>query len=172
MNRVVHKLRIGGVSKDQLLRQLYLNGVQLNPAAQDLFANDLFTIEAMPVSLEVHELAVEDLGLALGGTNHEVVKAAALLGLAPCPLEVAPQFRLQYMGQAEGHIGSPETKNCAPPGSITVISVPLSDDYETPKGFYLRKISGTLWLRGYRSDDEHIWSGKDRLAFCSATSAA
>ncbi len=172
MNRVVHKLRIGGVSKDQLLRQLDLKGVQLNSAAQDLFAHDLFTTEATPVNLEVHELAVEDLGLARGGTNQEVVKAAAILGLAPCPLEVAPHLRLQYIGQPEGHIGHPETKNCAPPGSMTVISVPLSDDYETPKGFYLRKISGTLWLRGYRSDNEYIWSAKDRLAFCRASSAA
>jgi hypothetical protein len=35
---------------------------------------------------------------------------------------------------------------------VTIASPALTDDYETPKGFYLLKICGELWLRGY-------WSG-------------
>lgn len=172
MNHVVHKLTIGAVSKAELLRQLGLNGVSLNSAAQDLFANDLFCTATSRSTLEVHELAVEDLGLTEGCTTEEAVKAAANFGLRPCPLELGPHFRLQFMEQAEGQIGFPETKHCAPPGSISVISDPLSGDDDTPKGFYLRKVGGVLWLRGYRSGNAHVWSPKDRLAFCGGDGAA
>jgi hypothetical protein len=36
-------------------------------------------------------------------------------------------------------------------------------------GFYLRRIQGVLWLRGYRSALEHIWSADDRFVFRRAS---
>ena len=53
----------------------------------------------------------------------------------------------------------------APEGSLTVASEILSDDDEYPKGFYLRVVDDAAWLRGYRCDDEHIWSSDDRFLF-------
>jgi hypothetical protein len=32
-------------------------------------------------------------------------------------------------------------------------------------GFYLRRIRGVLWLRGYRSPAEHVWEAADRFVF-------
>ena len=46
-----------------------------------------------------------------------------------------------------------------------MIADQLSDDDEVPKGFYLRRIEGVLWLRGYRAGAEHVWSPDDRLLF-------
>jgi len=46
-----------------------------------------------------------------------------------------------------------------------VASAPLAQDDETPKGFYLRRIEGVLWLRGYRSWPGHIWSPQDMFVF-------
>jgi hypothetical protein len=47
-----------------------------------------------------------------------------------------------------------------------VISTELTEDHDVPKGFYLRRIEGALWLRGYRSGPEHVWSPEDRIVFC------
>ena len=87
------------------------------------------------------------------------------VGLGLCPLELAPRLRLLLLDQAEGAAGQPLTRNCAPHGAITVASAPLDDDEDVPRGFYLRRIEGTLWLRGYRSWDGHLWSPGDILAF-------
>jgi hypothetical protein len=83
-----------------------------------------------------------------------------------CPLELGPHPRLQFLDQPEGHLGHPSSKHRAPHGSITVASRPLTEDYETPKGFYLRRIDGVLWLRGYCSAPDDIWNPEDRLVFC------
>ena len=44
-------------------------------------------------------------------------------------------------------------------------TAPLDASEETPRGFYLRNINGTLWLRGYWSDDEHVWAPGDLFVF-------
>jgi hypothetical protein len=46
-----------------------------------------------------------------------------------------------------------------------VASRPLDESEETPKGFYLRRNDGVLWLRGYWSHAGHLWSPEDLLVF-------
>ena len=94
------------------------------------------------------------------------MQRSAELGLSLCPLELAPHLRLQYLDQPEGYSGHPPSQHRAPPGSITVASAQLSEDDDLPKGFYLRRIEGVLWLRGYRCGAEHIWSPEDHFVFC------
>jgi hypothetical protein len=73
---------------------------------------------------------------------------------------------LQYLDQPEGYWDQPVRHHQAPSGSITIASEPLSEDDDFPKGFYLRRIKGVLWLRGYRSGAEHIWEPGDHFLFC------
>jgi hypothetical protein len=112
-----------------------------------------------------------ELGFPDGATYQELVAAAERRGLSLCPLELGPHLRLQFPEQPEGFIGQPPSQNRAPPGSITVASVPLANDEETPHGFYLRRIEGALWLRGYRSWPGHIWNSHDVLVFSLAINA-
>jgi hypothetical protein len=168
---VARTVRVGGVSKRDLLVELQRNDIQLNDYARDLFAHIGFT--ASPVTSEVStvELAVANLGYVRGGTIAQLKERAARLGLAVCPLELGPHLRLQWLDQPEGNLGHPPSKHRAPPGSITVVSSQLADDHDTPKGFYLRRIDGVLWLRGYRSAPDDTWSPDDRLVFCRLPSA-
>lgn len=158
-------LRIGGAAKNDLLAQLARAGVRLNAIAEALFADTRFTVTARPAEVLVQVRSVESLGLPDGGTFEQVLRSAKQEGLSPCPLEVAPNFRLQYIIQPEGAVGQPRTEGRAPARSVTVASMPLDDEDETPKGFYLRRIDGTLWLRGYRSWSGHVWSPTDLVAF-------
>lgn len=165
-------VRIGGMGKADLLAELQNAGVALNEAAHTLFADARFTTSATTSLIEIVELSVNSIAYPMGATFEQIVQRATNLGLLLCPLELGPHLRLQFLNQAEGFLGQPVTQRCAPPGSLTVASRPLSDDHDTPKGFYLRRINGVPWLRGYRSGAEHIWSSEDVLIFCRPHNAA
>jgi hypothetical protein len=168
---VARTVRVGGMSKSELLAELQSNGIQLNEYARNLFAHSEFTTSPVTSRIATVELAVANLGYVRGAAISRIHERAAELGLTLCPLELGPHLRLQFLDQPEGHLGHPASKHRAPPGSITVASRQLADDHETPKGFYLRCIDGVLWLRGYRSAPDDIWNPEDRLVFCKPPSA-
>ncbi len=165
---VQRAIRVGGMSKPDLLAELQLHGIEFNDSARMLLAHDALLISDEVAVVETVELAVRDLGFADGATIAQIHERAADLGLSQCPLELGPFLRLQFLDQPEGYWGHPPSQHRAPPGSITVASGELSDDDDFPKGFYLRRIKGVLWLRGYCSGPEHIWSPEDRLVFKSS----
>ena len=156
---------IGGVPKEELLSKLQVAGVLLNEAAEVLFADPRFTTSSVSSPVETVQVSVAALGFQDGATFVGVVERAATNGLLPCPLELGPHLRLHFTDQPEGSLGQPASQHCAPPGSVTLASEPLSERDETPKGFYLRRIEGTLWLRGYRSWPGHNWSPQDVFVF-------
>lgn len=158
-------VRVGGRSKSELLQALREHGVELNHAAETLFEDPRFTTLERADDVEIAVYSVSELGFAHGTTYDRLVQRARELGWAECPLETGPHLRLQFLHQPEGAIGLPTTHGRAPPGSITIASPPLDDRDETPKGFYLRRVHGVLWLRGYRSWSGHVWNAEDVLVF-------
>jgi hypothetical protein len=167
-----HVVRIGSVPKETLLSLLQAARVQLNEAAQALFADSRFTTQLSSSLVQAVEVTPNDLGFPTGATYQQIVQRAANRGLLLCPLELGPHLRLQFPDQPEGFIGQPASQHRAPPGSITVASAPVANDEETPKGFYLRRIEGSLWLRGYRSWPGHNWSSQDIFVFSRPINAA
>ena len=163
LTRAVH---IGGMTKVELLFALQQSGIQLNDIAKVLFAHQGFTTAEARSVLKTVEVSVGELGHTHGATIAEIFVSAAERGLSPCPLELAGHFRLQFTDQPEGSLGYPPSEHRAPPGSLTIASTPLAADGGAPMGFYLRRIRGALWLRGYRSPAEHIWDPGDRFVFC------
>lgn len=162
----IRNVAIGGLSKAELLDQLQRNAIALNESAHTLFANNRFVTAQARHSLATVELTVGDLGFPQGATTAELYAKAAALGLALCPLELGPHLRLQYLDQPEGYWGQPLRQHQAPSGSITIASEPLTQDDEFPKGFYVRRIKGELWLRGYRAGSDHVWEADDHMLFC------
>jgi len=158
-------VRIGGMDKQDLLRALRERNVQLNRAAEALFEDRRFTPANRSRVVEIGALSVADLGFAEGATHDQLIARAHASGWTECPLELGSHLRLQFLDQAEGSAGSPATKHRAPPGSITVVSVPLDNRDETPKGSYLRRIDGVLWLRGYWSGADNVWRPDDVLVY-------
>jgi hypothetical protein len=165
---VIRVVTIGGLSKAELLARLQSSHVCMNESAGRLFASDRFTTARARARVTTVELTVRELGFARGATTAEMYARAAALGLGLCPLELGPHLRLSYLDQPEGYWGQPLLEHQAPSGSLTVASEPLSSDDDFPKGFYLRRIEGELWLRGYRAGAEHVWAGDDHMLFCRA----
>jgi len=158
-------VRIGGVDKPDLLSALRAHQVGLNQAAEALFEDARFTTLPHGHVIEIACVSVAELGFADGATYGQVTARAVESGLVECPLEVGPHLRLQFLEQPDSGDGSPLKHGRAPAGSITVASSPLDENDDTPKGFYLRRVDGVLWLRGYWSWAGHVWSPTDLLLF-------
>jgi hypothetical protein len=185
-----HRVRIGGMGKQALLAELARHGIQLNDAARALFADERFTTLARRRWIQTAEVAVAGLGFPQGATLPQIIDRARGAGLLPCALELAPHLRLQLLDQDECPASNGHTAHRAPSGSITVASVPLtragtpardasqaldqpaSHGGETPRGFYLRRVDGILWLRGYWCDEQHVWSPEDHFVFRASRRSA
>lgn len=158
-------VRVGGMSRGELLEALLRHGVRLNDSGLALFADDRFTTSGTSLVIRTCQATPAGLGFAQGATFAEIEARAAGLGLSLCPLELGPHLRLQLLDQPEGSLGHPPSRHRAPPGSITIASRPLAQDDATPKGFYLRRIDGVPWLRGYHAGPGHVWSPDDLFVF-------
>ena len=155
----------GGFSKEALLERLRVQGIMLNEFAQIIFLSELFQTSNQKKSILVVELSIKELGFAKGATMLEIKDSLKNFGLSECPLEIAVYLRLMLISQKEIKVSNQE-KNKNPAGSLTVFSKPIIDDVDFPKGFYLRKIDGKLWIRGYKcSMDDYIWDPNDRFIF-------
>jgi len=161
-------VHIGGTSKGDLLAAVRQHNIRLNAAADALFADHRFTTLDRSRVVEIVARSVTDLGFVRGATYRALTTRASALGLVECPLEVGPHFRLQFLDQPEAPAESRAATRRAPPGSITIASPPLDDSDETPKGFYLMRFDGALWLRGYWAGADHVWSPEDVLLFSNA----
>jgi hypothetical protein len=164
-------VRIGGVDKPSLLRSLRLHGVQLNHAADVLFQHRHFTTLGQPHLVDIAYLSVAALGFSEGATYRQITARAIEAGLAECPLELGPHLRMQFPDQLEAPATAPAAIRGAPHGSVTIASSPLDDAELTPKGFYLRRLGGVLWLRGYWSPADHVWAAADVLVFSRGLTA-
>ena len=165
---IVRTVKVGGLTKSQLMQQLQQHAILMNESGKVLFENDNFTTSNKTYCLKTVELTVRDLGLPGGATMAQIFNNASQFGLELCPVELGPHLRLVYLDQPEGYSGKPFRQHQAPYGSITIASKILSDDENVPKGFYLRRIKGDLWLRGYRADHKHVWDPDDHFIFCEA----
>jgi hypothetical protein len=164
-------LRIGGLAKSELLAALREQNIQLNEAAEALFADRRFTTSGEARVVAVAALSVAELGFDEGATYGEIVRRALDAGLVECPLELGPHLRLTFRDQPDSADGKPLTHGRVPPGALLVASPPLDASDETPKGFYLRHVDRVLWLRGYWSSTDAVLGPGDVLVFSKGSAA-
>lgn len=145
-------IEFGGKTKRELLLLLSEKKIGMNAYATQLFMDQEFVTSSSSKIAEVVEKSVIELGFEAGALYQDIIIAAERLGLTMCPLELAPQFRVQYLNQQEGPY-------------LTVASVKTKDDESYPNGFYLSNYSGFFWLRGYRSTSDWLWQPDQKFAF-------
>ena len=166
------EITVGGLSGLELLARLEDSGIQVNEIARQILIDERFKCCAQTSRIKVVFRSLCELGLPNGGVLGEAIDAAEALGYRLCPLELGPHLRLAYRNQGEGSIGFAPSKHQAPPQSITVVDQRPDKDQSEYRGFYLRRIDGKLWLRGYKSWSGHVWQANDILAFTVAHNAA
>ena len=150
------EISIGGITKDQLLRQLIEAGIQFNEYAKILFEHHAFSPINNPEKVQLVKVKLSDLGMdnpcSFQNSFQEVVNRASTLGLKICPLYCAAFLRLEYLDQPEGPY-------------LTVASDKPERDENYPNGFYIRNFNNTLWLRGYRATDFCEWPMDNEFLF-------
>lgn len=162
---VKRTIEIGGLSKDELIRKLNTNKIEMNRFGKELFADERFHVSSQRHSVKTIELTVGNLDFSEGASTVQIFDKAKELDLKLCPLELAPYLRLALMDQKEKHTDNFSKQKQAPSGSITIASEPISTNENFPKGFYIRRLNDKLWLRGYIADDLHIWNPDDHFVF-------
>ena len=162
-------VEVGGLTKAQLVQRLREHSILMNESAERIFSDDRFATSPTKHFLQTVELTVANLGYPQGATLAEIYSRATQLGLELCPLELGPYLRLAYLDQPEGSFGAPIRQHKPPIGAVTIASRPLSEDASAPKGFYVRRIDGALWLRGYSAEMTSVWSAGDHFVFCQPT---
>lgn len=159
-------VEVGGLTKSQLIQKLQHYSILINEYGERLLTDNKFTTSDTKYSLQTVELTVSNLGFPNGANTTQIFKRASNLGLELCPLELGAHLRLEYLDQPEGFSDNPLQRHQAPSGSITIASEILTEDDDYPKGFYLRRINGILWLRGYLANHLHVWNHDDHFIFC------
>jgi hypothetical protein len=157
------QVSVGGLSRAELRTALASRGIFLNQHAETLLAEEVFDGQPARV-VAVTETTVASLGRPDGATLPEIFDLAQDQGLLLCPPDTGPYLRISLNAQAAS-ADSVMSAGKAPDGALTIASELLSDDVEYPKGFYLRVVDGQTWLRGYRCDDDHVFSASDRFVF-------
>jgi hypothetical protein len=140
-----------------------LHDILLNGYAEILLDHAVFD-RRDDEEIDIIECSVGDLGLDESAPLVDVFTAADEQGLTLCPPDTGPYLRLAMTSQTNAP-DSILSAGRSPAGSIKVASAPLSDDMAFPKGFYLRVVECQQWLRGYRCDDQYLFSPEDRFAF-------
>ncbi|AXK46302.1 hypothetical protein [Brachybacterium saurashtrense] len=154
-------LAVGGLAHDPLQAELAAAGVALNAHARTLLA-DPRVDGREPVAVTLARRTVAALGLPQGGTLPQLLEAAGRCGLRPCPPSTGPYLRLALTTQEDAP-DSVLSAGKVPSGALHVLSSPLVEDHDYPKGFYLRVVDGVPWLRGFRCDDEYCWPPESEL---------
>ncbi len=162
-------MRVGGLTRPDLRSALAAAGVRLNASAETLLDDPLFASNEAETAatVQIVECTVGQLGLTVGATLPEILASAREHDLLPCPPFTGPYLRLAMPDQPTAP-DSVLSKGRPPTGALHVASARLRAAYDYPRGFYLRVVEGTPWLRGFRCSDDAPWSPDDRFAFASA----
>jgi len=155
-------IEYGGLCKSDLLKKMNSSDILLNEFAETIFFSEFFKVSNKRQQITIIATTIKDLGFSKGATIPKIGRCIKSHRLSECPMEVAPYLRLILKNQKEI---KKETKNKTPAGSLTIFSKPIVKDDNFPKGFYLRKINGKLWLRGYCCSLDYIWNPNDKLVF-------
>ena len=151
--------------KAQLGEVLRRHAIAVNEHARQFFAHAAFSTEDFPTEVCAAILPLRELGLADGATLDDILALLPAQGLKLCRPATGLFLRLAWPEQPQGANSVLSGTHRAPEGSVTVLSKPLEADDRFPKGLYLRKVDGLLWLRGYVCSADYGWSADDVLAF-------
>lgn len=100
----LYKITIGGKSKEWLEETLEATDMQITERADDILESSDFVVNEHAGQIVLMEISVEDFGFTTSPTLMQVLEKAHALGMALCPPETGPHFRLQLLNQQRGQV--------------------------------------------------------------------
>ena len=157
-------LRTEPLPADRVLHELEARGILINHYAEVYLSHPRFSAgQAGEKTVTVASL--KEIGLEDGATLEELFRHIQGIGLSPCSPDTGVFLRLAWTDQPQSRNSMLTGTHGSPDGAVTVLSEILEPDDAFPKGLYLRKVDGKLWLRGYVCDSAYRFPGEALFAF-------
>lgn len=149
---------LAGWTRERLLAEFQRHDIAMNAMGWQLFA--ALQLPGVRRAYEVWELTAADLGFPEGAITQDVWQRAEERGFRLWPLEAAPYLRLASLEQA-----GDDWRIVASHGLSKRPATRSPDEPPAPSGFYLRRLEGQFWLRGYTASEDYIWNAETRFLF-------
>ena len=149
---------------DQVLHKLGEHGIQINHYAEKYISHPRFS-SGQPGEITAAVVSLEELGLENGASLDELFRHIQETPFSPCHPDTGFFLRLAWKDQPQSRNSILTGTHRSPDQAVTVLSEILEQDDAFPKGLYLRKVDGKLWLRGYVCDPAYHFPGETLFAF-------
>lgn len=147
-------ITVEGLPQRELSARLQSARIQLNDYARTLLHPQFFDFSKIG-TYRLQLATVADLGFNQPATLPAIYRRIEEKGFRLCPLELGPYLRLAWQNQPVSSNVVLTGQHKSPESAVNIATPVLSSNHQVPKGFYLRNVNGTLWLRGYICDAEH-----------------
>ena len=144
-------LKLEPLSEEQVLNILEERGIGINRYAEEYFRHPQFP-SRQSREMTVVIASLREIGLPDGAVPEDIFQRLPELGWQPCPPAAGVFLRLAWTDQPESRNSVLSGTHEAPDRAVMVLSEFLEPDDTFPKGLYLRRVDGRLWLRGYICD--------------------
>lgn len=156
-------LRRVPMTAEQSLRTLRERGILTNRYAEVYISHPRFSFEG-PGESTAAIMSLAELGLESGASLDELFRHIQGTPFTPCPPDTGFFLRLSWTNQPQSRNSVLTGTHGSPDQAVTVLSEMLERDDTFPKGLYLRKADGRLWLRGYVCDSAYRFPGNALFA--------
>lgn len=146
------------MTAEQSMRTLKERGILTNRYAEMYISHPCFSAGGAG-EMTAAIASLEELGLGRGASLDELFRHIKGTQFAPCPPDTGFFLRLAWTNQLQSQNSILTGTHSSPNQAVTVLSEMLERDDAFPKGLYLRKVDGSLWLRGYVCDSAYRFPG-------------
>ncbi|MBO6041320.1 MAG: hypothetical protein J6P58_08915 [Oscillospiraceae bacterium] len=146
------------MTAEQSLLTLKRRGILTNRYAEKYISHPCFSAGG-PEEMTAAIISLEELGLERGASFDELLRHIKETQFGPCPPDTGFFLRLAWTNQPQSQNSILTGTHSSPNQAVTVLSELLEQDDAFPKGLYLRKVDGKLWLRGFVCDSAYRFPG-------------
>ena len=151
------------MTAEQSLQTLKEHGILTNSYAEKYISHPCFSAGGSG-EMTAAITSLEELGLERGASLDDLFRHIKGTQFTPCPPDTGFFLRLAWTDQPQSQNSILSGTHSSPDQAVTVLSEMLERDDTFPKGLYLRKVDGNLWLRGYVCDSAYRFPGKAHFA--------
>ena len=164
MSRII-EVKIFPVEKSKLFDYLEKNRIMVNESCRRYILHENFKFSEREFTKQIIITTLEEMGFTKPCTLMEIFRKAKSIGYDLCDYNLGVYLRLAFLNQVNSKNSILSGQHKSPNSSIQVVSNPVEEDDEFPKGLYLRKVDNQLWLRGFRCDFLHEFEISNEMAF-------
>ncbi len=151
------------MTAEQSLQTLKEHGILTNSYAEKYISHPCFS-DGGSGEMTAAITSLEELGLERGASLNDLFRHIKGTQFTPCPPDTGFFLHLAWTDQPQSQNSVLTGTHSSPNQAVTVLSELLESDDAFPKGLYLRKVDGNLWLRGYVCDSAYRFPGKAHFA--------